>query len=161
MCFADGLANAEGTQAKPNVILKELGYYTAHFGKFHHPPRHRFPYDLVKRSEQQAADYLANFDGAKPLFLVVCTHPPHTPWLKNKDYDPAKVQLPPNFVDTPATRIDRTNYYTDVTEMDRVEAARIEHTQVGGTAVHGEPDPTSAASSESVCRSRNVTRVRP
>jgi arylsulfatase A-like enzyme len=41
--------------------LKELGYYTAHFGKFHHSPRHRFPYDLVKKSEQQAADYLANF----------------------------------------------------------------------------------------------------
>ena len=127
MCFADGLVNAEGTQAKPNIILfisddhgwldsgaygdpyvktpnidrvaeegmrftqafaasplcspsrcviqtglmphrngghkfgtpirtdlktmpeylKELGYYTAHFGKFHHSPRHRFPYDLV------------------------------------------------------------------------------------------------------------------
>ena len=70
--------------------LKELGYYTAHFGKFHHSPRHRFPYDLVKKSEQQAADYLANFDGAKPLFLVVCTHPPHTPWIKNTMYDPAR-----------------------------------------------------------------------
>lgn len=200
MCFAAGFVNAEGTQAKPNIILfisddhgwldsgaygdfcvetpnidrvaeegmrftqafaasplcspsrcviqtglmphrngghkfgtpirtdiktmpeylKELGYYTAHFGKFHHPPRHRFPYDLVKSSEKQAADYLENFDGAKPLFLVVCTHPPHTPWIKNTKYDLAKMPLPPNFIDTAETRVDRANYYSDVTLMDSI-----------------------------------------
>jgi len=100
--------------------LKKSGYYTTHFGKFHHPPRHRFPYDLVKRSEQQAADYIESFDGAKPLFLVVCTHPPHTPWIKNTKYDPAKIPLPPNFIDTAETRADRANYYSDVTLMDSI-----------------------------------------
>jgi len=100
--------------------LKELGYYTAHFGKFHHSPRRRFPYDLVERSEQQAVDYLANFDGAKPLFLVVCTHPPHKPWIKNTMYDPTKMPLPPNFIDTAETRTDRANYYSDVTLMDSI-----------------------------------------
>ncbi len=100
--------------------LKALGYYTAHFGKFHHSPRHRFPYDLVKRREQQAADYIAEFDGAKPLFLVVCTHPPHTPWIKNTKYDLTDIPLPPNFVDTVETRADRANYYSDVTLMDSI-----------------------------------------
>jgi arylsulfatase A-like enzyme len=33
-------------------------------------------------------------------------------------YDPAKIKLPPNFVDTPETRSDRANYYSDVTLMD-------------------------------------------
>jgi arylsulfatase A-like enzyme len=100
--------------------LKELGYYTAHFGKFHHAPRHRFPYDLVNNSEQQAASHLANFDGAKPLFLVVCTHPPHTPWIKNTMYDLTKMPLPPNFIDTAETRADRANYYSDVALMDSI-----------------------------------------
>jgi arylsulfatase A-like enzyme len=100
--------------------LKELGYHTAHFGKFHHAPKHRFPYDLVQQSEQQAADYLANFDGGKPLLLVVCTHPPHTPWIKNTVYDPAKISLPPNFIDTAETRTDRADYYSDVTLMDSI-----------------------------------------
>jgi arylsulfatase A-like enzyme len=40
------------------------------------------------------------------------------PWDKNRDYDPARVQLPWNFVDTPETRAYRTDYYTEVTRAD-------------------------------------------
>jgi uncharacterized sulfatase len=100
--------------------LKELGYYTAHFGKFHHGPKHRFPYDVVESSERQAADFLADFHRPSPLFLVVCTHPPHTPWIENTMYDPTKISLPPNFIDTAETRADRANYYSDVTLMDSI-----------------------------------------
>ena len=39
----------------------------------------------------------------------------HTPWPKNTAYDPSKVKLPPNFVDTPETRRQRCQYYMEVT----------------------------------------------
>jgi len=100
--------------------FREMGYYTAHFGKFHHTPNHRFPYDYIHKSEQQAVDFLSAYDNSKPLLLIVCTHPPHTPWVKNTTYDPSEIKLPPNFVDTPETRTDRANYYSDVTLMDSI-----------------------------------------
>jgi len=100
--------------------FKAMGYYTAHIGKFHHNPRKRFPYDFIHGSEMKAAGFLAAYDKPKPLLLVVCTHPPHTPWSKNNTYDPKKIVLPPNYVDTPETRSDRANYYSDVTRMDGI-----------------------------------------
>jgi len=112
-----------GTPIRANIrtmpeYLKKLGYYTAHIGKFHHAPNKRFPYEHIHKSEKKAAEFISAYDKDKPLFLVVCTHPPHTPWIKNTAYDPEKIKLPPNFVDTPQTRADRAKYYSDVTLMD-------------------------------------------
>ncbi|NWK57574.1 sulfatase [Verrucomicrobiaceae bacterium N1E253] len=100
--------------------FKKAGYYTAHFGKFHHNPRKRFPYQHIRKDETAAASFLMNYKRKQPLFLVVCSHPPHTPWVKNEIYDPSKIKLPPNFVDTPETREDRARYYSDVTLMDQM-----------------------------------------
>ena len=100
--------------------FKRLGYFTAEIGKFHHAPQPRFPYDYKHGNEEQAIDFLASYDKPNPLLLVVCTHPPHTPWIENTSYDPEEISLPPNFVDTPETRADRVNYYSDVTLMDRI-----------------------------------------
>jgi N-sulfoglucosamine sulfohydrolase len=112
-----------GTPIKSDIktmpeYFKQMGYYTAHIGKFHHAPNKRFPYDYIHKRENRAAGFLAAYNKNKPLLLVVCTHPPHTPWIKNSAYDPAKIKLPPNFIDTPQTRSDRANYYSDVTLMD-------------------------------------------
>ncbi|MBC8873709.1 MAG: sulfatase-like hydrolase/transferase [Planctomycetes bacterium] len=101
-------------------FFKKLGYYTAHLGKFHHSPRKRFPYDFVHRDENTASKFIAGYREEKPLLLVVCTHPPHTPWVKNTTYDCSEIDLPPNFVDTRETRLDRANYYSDVTLMDSI-----------------------------------------
>lgn len=114
-----------GTPISPGLrtmpaYFNDLGYFTAHFGKFHHRPRKQFPYDKIDPSELQAAGFLQGYEGEQPLLLVVCSHPPHTPWEKNTTYDPDKFTLPPNFVDTHETRIDRANYYTDVTLMDSI-----------------------------------------
>lgn len=114
-----------GTPIRPGIrtmprYMKALGYHTAHIGKFHHAPRKQFPYDYVHANEKKAPGFIAGYNSEKPLFLVVCTHPPHTPWIKNTAYDPAKITLPPNFVDTPETRTDRANYYSDVTLMDGI-----------------------------------------
>jgi len=100
--------------------FKEMGYYTAHIGKFHHSPRNRFPYDFINGNENKAAEFLRDYNEDKPLLLLVCSRPPHTPWIKNEDYDPQRIKLPPNFVDTPETRLDRANYYSDVTLMDSI-----------------------------------------
>jgi N-sulfoglucosamine sulfohydrolase len=100
--------------------FKELGYFTAHFGKFHHMPRNRFPYDHVVGDENKAVAFLNNYKDSLPLLLVVCTHPPHTPWVKNESYDPTAFTLPPNFIDTEETRQDRAKYYSDVTLMDNI-----------------------------------------
>jgi arylsulfatase A-like enzyme len=110
----------DGTVRTMPEYFKELGYYTAHIGKFHHAPRDKFPYDFVSGNENKASGFLDDYGEDKPLLLVVCSHPPHTPWTKNARYDPLKIKLPPNFVDTPETRIDRANYYTDVTLMDSI-----------------------------------------
>ena len=114
-----------GTPIRTNIktmpeYFRESGYYTAHIGKFHHAPTKRFPYDYINRKEKQAADFLESYSEDKPLFLVVCSHPPHMPWTKNKIYDPEKILLPPNFVDTPETRASRAKYYSDVTLMDSI-----------------------------------------
>ena len=108
-----------GIRTMPEYF-KEMGYYTAHIGKFHHSPRKQFPYDFVTGDENKTPEFLSNYRENKPLLLIVCSHPPHTPWIKNFDYDPLKIKLPPNFIDTRQTRLDRANYYSDVTLMDSI-----------------------------------------
>ena len=114
-----------GTPINPGIktmaaYFNEMGYQTAHFGKFHTAPQKQFPYSHVNKSRETlpAKEFLLNYSGDKPLFLVACAYPPHTPWIKNTEYDPTRIKLPPNFVDTPETRSDRANYYSDVTLMD-------------------------------------------
>jgi len=112
-----------GTPINSNITtmpeyFKKMGYYTAHIGKFHHTPKERFPYDHIHQEEKQASAFISTYDKENPLLLVICSYQPHTPWKKNTSYDPAKLTLPPNFVDTPETRRDRANYCTDVTLMD-------------------------------------------
>ena len=114
-----GTAITSGIKTLPQYF-NEMGYFTAHFGKFHHYPQKQFSYDFKDGDENNAAAFLKKHDNLKPLLLVVCTHPPHTPWVKNKTYDPNSFTLPPNFIDTPETRKDRANYYSDVTLMDSI-----------------------------------------
>ncbi len=108
-----------GVRTMP-MYFRKLGYHTAHVGKFHHAPNRQFPYDTVIRQENRAAAFIAGYTGAKPLLLLVCSHHPHTPWPENTLYDPSKVKLPPNFVDTPETRRQRCQYYMEVTAADRL-----------------------------------------
>jgi len=91
-----------------------------------------FPYDYIHADEKKAIGFLKGYDRKKPLFLVVCTHPPHTPWIKNTTYDPSRVRLAPNFVDTLETREDRANYYSDVTLMDRILGEVLESVSAAG-----------------------------
>lgn len=102
--------------------LRDLGYETASFGKVAHgtkdPKRWGFSHLDTGYHLNHVRDFLSSRDGSKPLCLFVGTHDPHVPWDKNTDYDPAKVRLPWNFVDTPETRALRTDYYTEITRAD-------------------------------------------
>jgi arylsulfatase A-like enzyme len=102
-------------------VMRKLGYLTAAFGKVAHGKdgaRHGF--DVVDERHDAAfvEKFLLERDKSRPLCLCVGTHEPHVPWDHLEGYDPAKVTLPANFVDTPQTRDYRARYYTDITLAD-------------------------------------------
>jgi arylsulfatase A-like enzyme len=97
--------------------LQPLGYRCVLAGKTHLIPQDRYDFEFL-RTPAEAIKLLAQHDRHTPLFLAVCTHPPHMPWIKNTTYDPAALNLPPYYADTPETRAARADYYSDVTLMD-------------------------------------------
>ncbi len=129
---ANGRMMRDGVKTLPSY-LKPLGYDVAHFGKSHFLPASNYPDWIAVPSEIRGTGPLNNdLDpaavdgwlavrgaGSPPVCLMVCCHSPHVTWEENSGYDPAKVNLPPGFVDTPSTRRARTRYYTDIEKMDR------------------------------------------
>lgn len=138
LCSHRNGAIANGREMKAGIktlpaYLSELGYHVAHFGKSHFLPASSYTKWEAVPSEIRGEGPLNNdldtaaFDkwlasrdpsDTRPLCLIVCAHSPHVIWDKSSEYDPAKVELPPSFVDTPETRTARANYYTDITKMD-------------------------------------------
>lgn len=103
------------------AYLQQLGYEVAAFGKVAHgrdAARHGFDHHTPQYTRDVVAEFLAGRSTDKPLCLFVGTHQPHVPWPENDGYDPARLSLPPTFVDTPETREYRARYYTDVTVAD-------------------------------------------
>ncbi len=110
----------EGVASLP-PLLSALGYQTAAFGKVAHgtdAPSHGFDVSDKRYDLPFLADFLDKRDATKPLCLFVGTHDPHVPWPTVDGYDPAKMELPPTFVDTPETREFRARYYTEVSKAD-------------------------------------------
>ena len=103
-------------------VMRKLGYETAAFGKVAHGPkdvqRHGFDVSNAGNGAALVGKFLKERDPAKPLCLFVGSHNPHVPWSDLEGYDPAKVTLPPKFVDTPETRDFRARYCTSVTKAD-------------------------------------------
>ena len=115
--------------------MKALGYRVVLAGKTHIGPRSSFPFEYLADSNVMppgknhvlwtdlntaAVDrLLAEHDRTQPLCLLVCSHSPHVYWPENDGYDPAKLKLPPDLLDTPETRAARAQYYTDVSWMDK------------------------------------------
>jgi len=54
----------------------------------------------------------------KPFCLVVASHEPHGPH-KQGGYKPGQIPVPPYKVDTPQTRQQLANYYTDIDLLDK------------------------------------------
>lgn len=119
-----------GTPTLPR-LLAQRGYRVAHFGKSHFLPAANYremefiPSEIRRGPLNNDLDpsaldrWLADRPDTKsPVCLVVGCHSPHVYWPEINGYDPARVDLPPTFVDTPETRDHRARYYTDISIAD-------------------------------------------
>jgi hypothetical protein len=87
--------------------FNEAGYHTVSAGKdgflqggwgLSSPRSNRYTQGIG--DVDRADEYIRNYKGEKPLFMYIGCGPPHQPWQKNKIYEPEKIPLPPNFVDS-------------------------------------------------------------
>ena len=104
-----------GTKSLPHY-LKPLGYRVALAGKTHIKPRACFPFEYLSR--KGVGQFFASLRG-EPFCLIVATHHPHTPWVKNGPYKPSDVVLRPDILDTPATRQAMAWYWNSVDALDK------------------------------------------
>jgi len=102
--------------------MRRLGYQTAAFGKVAHGKKDTARHGFDVADERNDAAFISRFldarDASKPLCVFVGSHDPHVPWPAIDGYNPAQVNLPPTFIDTPETREFRARYYTAVTRAD-------------------------------------------
>jgi N-sulfoglucosamine sulfohydrolase len=113
-----------GTRSIVNY-LKPLGYRVALSGKTHIQPRSIFSFEYSAEKNNPDMKVIDRFLGEcrqskTPFCLFACSNEPHSPWNKGdaSRYDPAKVTLPPYFVDTPETRHNFSNYLAEITYLD-------------------------------------------
>jgi N-sulfoglucosamine sulfohydrolase len=116
--------------------LQPLGYRVAIAGKYHIGPENIFTFERVSKTNvpepgfekkpglnydlamAPVDQWLAQQQKDKPFMLVVADHSPHVVWPEKPAYDPEKIDIPVNHIDTRDTRVSRARYYTDVTKMD-------------------------------------------
>ncbi len=116
----------EGIKLWP-AYFQELGYEVAAIGKTaHYAQVTGYGFDHISnytyhddKCVEAAVDWLGRRRSSKPLCLIVGTNWPHVPWPPKPALAPADVSLPPNLVDTPATRQARTRYAHAVANADR------------------------------------------
>ncbi|MFT4092939.1 MAG: sulfatase [Niabella sp.] len=119
----------EGIKTLP-VYFKELGYRTALIGKKHFGPLPSFPFDFLGGRDgdngkgqdvdlSKAEQYISE-SGDQPFFLMFTSNQPHTPWNRGnrKVYDPEKIVLAPNMIDTKLTRERMVDYFAEITYLD-------------------------------------------
>jgi uncharacterized sulfatase len=103
--------------------LRPLGYRVALTGKRHILPPSSFPFDYLDEDTDPDLDAVEAYlkkDPTQPICVFLCFREPHTPWTKGDPsaIDPAKLVLPPYFVDTPETRRQLVKYYAEVGDLD-------------------------------------------
>ncbi|MBN2129262.1 MAG: sulfatase [Sedimentisphaerales bacterium] len=117
------------THVNPGVksivhYLKPLGYRVALNGKRHIGPAEAFPFEYggQKNPDMAFADKFIGdcVESDTPFCIFQCSNEPHSPWNKGDPsrYDPAKLKLPPYFVDTEETRENMSRYLAEITYYD-------------------------------------------
>ncbi|MEL7587450.1 MAG: sulfatase [Prolixibacteraceae bacterium] len=122
---------------KPDVksvvhYFRDLGYRVGLTGKTHFRPKSVYPFEIIDGFEPncvaKTAGYTTNGiaeyikrDPDQPFCLFVCSTLPHAPWTVGDTgkFDPAKLQLPPHFVDNQETRIAFAAYLAEIEALDR------------------------------------------
>ncbi|OHB64169.1 MAG: heparan N-sulfatase [Planctomycetes bacterium RBG_13_50_24] len=131
------------------VLLTEAGYRTGRIGKYHVAPESVYKFDVTlpgnSRSPVQMAqncrDFINSNDG-KPFFLYFCMSDPHRsgdivedmpgkpdrfgnkanggyPGVKEVEYDPKDVIVPPFLPDIPECRAELAQHYQSVSRVDQ------------------------------------------
>ena len=102
--------------------LKALGYRVGLSGKRHFGPPSSFPFEQVSRKVDAKAirEFVAR-DEKRPFCLLVTSNSPHVPWSAGdaSQYDPAKLTIPPYWIDSPEMRESLTRYFAEITDLDR------------------------------------------
>ncbi len=109
---------ANKTHVKPTEVF-DFEYVNATLPD---PPSGKRRYRLEGLDTREVDRLLADHVKSRPtqpLCLILADSAPHVLWEKNRDYDPAKLPLPPIVVDTPKTRTALANYYQDITTADQ------------------------------------------
>ncbi|TWU51727.1 sulfatase family protein [Rubripirellula reticaptiva] len=106
-------------------LLGELGYETAAFGKVAHlrsaPDYHFDTFDLkqdISDLRGTVKEFLENRTDKRPLALFVGVSDPHVPWPSESTIDPQSTVMPPQLLDTPRTRVQRSRYLQEVKNLD-------------------------------------------
>lgn len=118
----------EGTRSVVHH-LRALGYRVALSGKRHVQPEAVFPFEYSSRRAQRSIEpdddamdrLLAECaESRTPFCLFACSNEPHSPWNRGDPgaYPPDRVELPPHYVDTPATRDAFSRYLAEITFFD-------------------------------------------
>ncbi|MBD2752551.1 sulfatase family protein [Spirosoma validum] len=111
--------------------LGDLGYRVGLTGKDHSTkPKTVFPFEIIKGFEPNCVaptddyelndvkEYITRDD--KPYCLFVMSINPHTPWTvgDSTEFDPKKLILPADWVDTPVTRKQYVKYLAEIRRLD-------------------------------------------
>ncbi len=122
------------------MLLKQAGYRTACFGKYHLAPKEVYPFDLLIRGRdvkprrnpinmaRMAKSFITADDG-QPFFLHFCTNEPHRGFSRKgfDHYSAEDVIVPPYLPDTPECREELAKYYgsTERADSGLVELMKI------------------------------------
>ncbi|QIP17361.1 sulfatase [Spirosoma aureum] len=111
--------------------LADLGYRVALTGKDHSTkPKSVFPFEIIKGFEPDCVSPTDDYELAdvkqyitrndQPYCLFVMSINPHTPWTvgDTTEFDPNKLTLPKNWVDTKVTRNQFVKYLAEVRRLD-------------------------------------------
>ena len=106
-------------------VLNNLGYQTAAFGKVAHsrsaPDYHFHVHDLKKEIPElrvTVKEFLEKRTDPRPLALFVGVSDPHVPWPDQSAVAPESMTMPPQLLDTPRTRVQRSRYLQEVINLD-------------------------------------------
>lgn len=114
----------EGTKSVVQY-LKPMGYRVALSGKKHIAPRSIFSFEYSGKGNNPDPAAIEKLlvecqKSETPFCLFACSNEPHSPWNKGdaSRYPPEKIELPPYFVDTEATRTAMSKYLAEITYYD-------------------------------------------
>ncbi|TWT50604.1 Arylsulfatase [Rubripirellula amarantea] len=106
-------------------VLSELGYQTAAFGKVaHRSCASGYKFDVTDLKQDipdvqiRVKRFLEKRNDPRPLALFVGVSNPHVPWPRESTVDPETMSMPPQLLDTPRTRVQRSRYLQEVKDLD-------------------------------------------